>query len=71
MMELGSSDQRQTAQGLNMATQEIGVETVQHTVRSTGRPPEWRAITHAASDDGRGDGQKELDPSLSNIFHSI
>jgi len=37
-MELGSSDQWQTAQGLNMATQEIGVETVQHTVRSTTLP---------------------------------
>ena len=35
IMDLGPSDQRQTAQGLNMATQEIGVETVRDTVRST------------------------------------
>ena len=34
IMDLGPSDQRQTAQGLNMATQEIGVETVRDTVRS-------------------------------------
>ena len=50
-MELGSSDQRQTAQGLNMATQEIGVETVQHTVRSTMAPNVGPPCSAAAGED--------------------